>query len=242
MTDLEQIRDLVNRTLVRTHINAAEEWVRSHRGCTVLDIGTNRGGFIPSWLENGADVVHAFEPVPMWVDEIKKRFGGHSRVIINQVAISDRIGFHEGMRILNCHTLGDPSVVKLDIALEDTGGFSFSTTTVDDYVASKSIREIGLIKLDVDGYEPAAVRGMANTLKSLRPMLMIELSFLPIKLGESVERMVSQIYDLEYKLCTMNMEVCDDPLVVMEAFPWRTSFDMVAVPNEHITQGHPRIR
>jgi len=242
MTPLEQIRQLVNTTLVRSHINVVEDWLRQRPGSMVIDIGANTGGFVQAWLDNGASVVHAFEPVPQWFSRLDHRFQHDSRVFANRVAISDKISTVTGAQILGCHTLADPAKVKMDVALEDTGAFDFDTTTVDVYVKNNAITKLDLIKLDVDGYEPQAVRGMRHTLSYLRPLLMIELSFLPIRLGESVERMIMQLYDQDYKLCTMDREVCDDPLIVLEAFPWRTSFDMVAVPVEHITLGWPRIR
>lgn len=242
MTKHEQIRELVNSTLVRGHIRPVEEWLRQRPGSVVLDIGSNIGGFVESWLKEGASRVHAFEPVPQWYKKLYARFGSDPRVKLNRVAVSDRVGMVTGARILNCHTLADPSTVKLDIALEDTGAFDFETTTIDEYVREYEVTRLDLIKLDVDGYEPQAVRGMLGTLQRLRPMLMIELSYLPMKLGESVERMVSQIYDQGYRLCTMDNEVCEDALMVLEAFPWRTSFDMVAIPNEQISPNWARVK
>lgn len=242
MTNHEQIRALVNTTLVRPHMNAVIEWLRARPGSVCIDIGANLGGMTREFIKNGAMEIHAFEPVPANFIKLMENCGSINGVTLNQAGVSDVCGWVRGARILNAHTLADPAKVNLDVALEDTGAFNFETITIDSYMDVMRVDSLDLIKLDVDGYEPQCVRGMIKTLQRYRPMLMIELSYLPMKLGESVERMVSQIYDLGYKLCTMDNEVCEDALMVMEAFPWRTSFDMVAIPNEQISPNWTRIR
>jgi FkbM family methyltransferase len=242
MTNLEQIRQLVNTTFVRTHIAPVEEWLRQRPGAIMVDVGTNSGGFLPCWLGNGAATVHCFEPVPAVFKLRHERYGSDPRTRLNNLGISDKVEEIKNVRILNAHTLADPKTVKLDVALEDNGAFDFKTTTLDAYLGTQRSTRIDFIKLDVDGYEPQAVRGMRNTLNYFRPLLMIELSFLPMKLGESVELMITQLYSQGYKLCTMDREVCEDPITVMEAFPWRTSFDMIAVPTEHIAASWQRVR
>lgn len=241
MTPHEQLRDITNRALLRSDFTCVDYCLAGRPHPLVIDIGTNTGGFIPHWFGQGAREVHAFEPVPAVFDELKKHYGHDPRVVLNQLAVSDAVRRIEGVQILNAHTLAPAATTKLAVALEDTGPFTIHTTTLDGYLKAKNLRA-DFIKLDVDGYEPMALRGMRQTLMATRPPIMIELSFLPRALGESVEAMIDGLYALEYKLCTMSREVCEEPLFVLEAFPWRTSFDMVAVPNETISSSWPRVR
>jgi hypothetical protein len=53
--------------------------------------------------------------------------------------------------------------------------------------------------------------------------------------------MIALIYSWGYRLCTLDGRVCEDPLFVLEAYPWRTSLDMVAVPVSR-TAGWPRVQ
>jgi FkbM family methyltransferase len=239
-THHEQLRQIVNVALLRPGLSFLDETLRKLKpGFVVIDVGTNEGGFTNHWLQQGASTVHAFEPVPAVFARLHANFGTNRNVILNNLAVSDRKSVVRGVQILGAHTLADPRVAKMDIALEDTGPFDMETTTLDSYAAA--LPRVDFIKLDVDGYEFHALRGMAGVLAKHRPPMMIELSFLPRKLGESCESMIDWIYAAGYKLCTMTGEVCEDPLFVLEGFPWRTSFDMIAVPNEQIGNW-PRIR
>ena len=246
MTIHEQIRHLVNdQGLGRPTSHALVDLVLAQRpGSMCIDIGAHVGRYVGYCLERGAANVHAFEPVPWVFDELAATWGRDPRVRLNRLGIADRVAFHRGCRIHNACTLAAPDelVNPLAIALEDKGAFDFETITLDGYVQQAAIAAVDFIKLDVDGYEPMALRGMTEVLARHRPVVMIELSFLPRAFGESCEVMVDAIYRHGYKLCTMDGDVCDDPLIVLEAFPWRTSFDMVMMPTERVQARWPRIR
>ena len=239
----EQIRVLTNRALHRPGHALVERVLRERPGGVCIDVGSNLGGYVGFCLDRGASVVHAFEPVPWVFDQLVAVWGGEPRVMLSKLGVSDRAETHYGCRIHNAHTLAAPAdlAMKLDHALEDRGPFDFHTTTLDRYVEFESLERVDFIKIDVDGYEPAVLRGAAATLARFRPAVMIEISFLPRALGESCESMIDWIYRAGFKLCTMGGDVCEDPLFVLEGFPWRTSFDMVMIPNERIAADWPRV-
>lgn len=243
-TTHEKIRALVDIGLRREGNALVDRVLRERPGAVCIDIGANVGEYVGYCLERGASRVHAFEPVPWVFEALTSAWGQNPRVALNRCGISDAAGPHINCRILNAHTLApiDGTALKLAVALEDRGPFNFSTVTLDQYVKDAGLGQVDFIKLDVDGYEPAALRGMADVLAVFRPVVMIELSFLPRALGESCEAMIDGIYRAGYKLCTMTGEVCEDPLVVLEGFPWRTSFDMAMIPNERIASDWPRVR
>lgn len=242
MTDIEIIRERVNHHgLHRSGMSLVERLLRERPG-VVIDIGANVGGFIPTWFGNGATEVHAFEPVPWIFEEMKRQYGADRRCHLRQIAISDTAARIDGVQLCGAFTLAKPAEAKMDLALEDRGPFTIHTETLDSYVRNNKLAGLSLIKLDVDGYEFHALRGMSYVAATTRVPIMIELSFLPRALGQSCESMVQWIYSAGYKLCTMDGEVCEDPLLVMEAYPWRTSFDMVAVPPERIGADWARVR
>ena len=51
---------------------------------------------------------------------------------------------------------------------------SVPTVTVDDVRAERNLR-VDLVKMDVEGHEPAALAGMAQTIREDRPALLIEI-------------------------------------------------------------------
>ena len=240
-TPHEQIRTLSLRALHRPGVDLVDRLLQQKPGSVVIDIGAHIGGWLSHWFEMGASEVHAFEPVPMVFAQMRARWADEPRAVLNQLAVSDAPKRYTGMHVLNAHTLGDPAEVKLPAALEDTGPFDFEAVTLDAYIRDRRLSAVDFIKLDVDGFEPAALRGMAATLREFQPPIMIELSYLPRALGESCESMVNGIYECGYRLCTMAGDVCEDPLLVLEAFPWRTSFDMVAVPARRVQGDWPRL-
>lgn len=51
-------------------------------------------------------------------------------------------------------------------------------TTVDEFVKAQNL-EVGLIKLDIEGFEPEALQGALNTLREQKPMLVIAIYHTP---------------------------------------------------------------
>lgn len=242
MTPIRQIRELVKSALRRPHTDLADEWIKARPGCVVLDIGAFHGGYIAHWFALGASEVHAFEPVPHNFDQLTVNWGKEKRVILNRLAVSDSSGVKRGVRVLGAHTLGSPSNIKLGVALEDRGPFDMDVTAIDTYLFCRpKVAKIGFCKLDVDGFEPAALRGMQQTLAKDRPAVMLELSGLPGHFGESCETMIRWIYERGYTICAMDGTVCGTPTAVMECYPWHSSFDVMMIPNENVQPGWPRI-
>lgn len=88
-----------------------------------------------------------------------------------------------------CAGLGERN--KNEICCQRTSGSTFLTDCFDDlpkeeisiididtYVKNKNLK-IGLIKLDVEGYEFATIKGALNTIKNDRPILLISIYHLP---------------------------------------------------------------
>ncbi len=243
---LATIRSLSIPTLCRNIHTLCDLVLRERPGAICVDIGANVGGYVGYCLDRGAAQVHAFEPVPWNFEQLRATWGHEPRAFLRELAIGDTPATHRGARVWNTHTLAtaDELAHRLDIASDeahDRGPFDFDTITLDGYVKAHEIARVDFIKLDVDGYEPAALRGMAHVLRTFRPAVMIELSYLPRALGESCDAMIEGIYRAGYWICTMAGEVIEDPISIMEAYPWRTSFDMVMMPRERVPGEWPRI-
>lgn len=71
-----------------------------------------------------------------------------------------------------------------------------SITTVDDFVKEHQL-EVGLFKLDVEGFEPQALQGAINTIKEQKPMLVIAIYHTPEEFYELKSYL--QSLDLGYK-------------------------------------------
>lgn len=206
-------------------------------GCkTVLDIGANCGGLFCSFIHNGVEKVHAFEPVPWPYELMIKAYGNDPRLVPNRIGLSDKPGSVKGARIYNAWTLLPEGNYRIGLALDhaECGAFDFDLTTVDLYVAEHNLK-VDFIKIDVDGYELRVLKGAVNTLAKFRPPMLFELSFMPSLIGDNCEEMCKLIFELGYVVVTMDGKtVVRDWLTLIERLPWRSSFDVMLMPKERV--------
>ena len=157
-------------------------------GSIVLDIGANIGAHtLPMARSVGSNgKVYAFEPT---------RFAFHKlqgNIALN-ADLKNRIALEQMM-------LGDSSTslpdriysswpLTHDSSLHERHGGRLMCTagakqsSVDEYVRQAGIRRLDLMKIDVDGYEGAVLRGAHTTLMNMRPSIIME--FAPYVLAES---------------------------------------------------------
>ncbi|GAB5502082.1 FkbM family methyltransferase [Pyruvatibacter sp.] len=156
-----------------------------------IDIGANRGVYT-WWMARTAQHVHAFEPNP-------KMLGILNRVLPKNatsyaVGLSDSDGdaglFIPQRRKGYSNQGGSLSTRKADIP---HGEVTVQTRTLDSY----DLRNIGFIKIDVEGFEAPVIAGARETLKRERPNLLIELE--EAHTGEPIEDMLGEIGEMGFQ-------------------------------------------
>jgi FkbM family methyltransferase len=202
-------------------------------GCkVVLDIGANDGGMFNSFIPHGVTEVHAFEPVPGEYAKMISTFGNDSRLIPNNLAVSDEVETIGSCRICNAWTIIPTYIASGEI--KDIPPFECRFTTVDLYCSCNQVKP-DFIKVDVDGYELRVLKGALHTLTIYRPPMLFELSFLPTLIGDNCEELCKHIFKLGYVAVTMDGKtVVRDWLSLIERFPWRSSFDVMLMPKERV--------
>jgi FkbM family methyltransferase len=103
-------------------------------------------------------MLHIFEPNPRlspWIEKSLRKLG-HHQFHINQCAVSDFTGTIR-MSINPEHT--GESHISID------GNETVNCIRLDDYVRSHQISRIDLMKLDVEGFELTALKGMSESLQ-----------------------------------------------------------------------------
>lgn len=177
-----------------------------HPGMTALDVGANLGEIA---LHMAARVgptgqVHAFEPVPAVFARLQQHITRNclERILHpHPLALSDQTGQTE-------IAFADPSADNQGLAsitnLTDKAGplrTTIPTLTLDDFVARENLTRIDLIKIDIQGAEPRFLAGAQNTLRTLRPQLLMEFS--PDDLHQA--HLTSR--DLAHQLATLGYEI-----------------------------------
>ena len=138
----------------------------------IFDVGANVGQFligVKNILPNAA--VHSFEPDPKTFEYLTKNSARLKNVTINNLALSEKDGFlefyqskvsSEWSSLVKPYT-GDFNLIKVD------------SKKLDDYIASKSVVIIDLLKIDVEGAEMLVLKGGEKTLK-ISKFILVEAS------------------------------------------------------------------
>lgn len=149
-----------------------EKWLKEVqklvRGKVLIDIGAHIGIY-PLSLYKDAIFIYAFEPE----EKNYKRLIHNLKINrINNVKMFRKAVFCENGK-----------AVKLYVSNDDTGWHSLSTQYSDNTQRVSTItldklinriKNIGLIKVDVEGGEYDVIKGAQNTLKKFHPNLLIE--------------------------------------------------------------------
>lgn len=156
---------------------------------TCLDVGGNVGQFAVAAAKLWDRCrVESFEPVPDCADTLRSNCRGLS-VSVHEVAVGDRDG--EVPIHINSHRHAS-SILNLGITHREAFPFAKEEGTrivklvrLDTLFKKGQLAHPVLLKLDVQGYEPEALRGAAGILGEIDYVL-VETSFRPLYEGEKV--------------------------------------------------------
>ncbi len=143
------------------------------RDKVALDIGANKGTYSYE-LARHCEAVHAFEPNPKMFAILRR--WARKPVQVHNLALSDQSGQAE-LRVPRSargysNQMGSLSAVTVT---GDYKAVTVPTRRLDDWVADQNLGPVGFIKIDVEGFEMAVLRGAEQTLRRDRPNLLIEL-------------------------------------------------------------------
>ena len=153
------------------------QWVKP--GDWVLDVGANVGHYSSKLSElvghNGR--VFSFEPVPQTFEILAANMAccPICNVTLFNVAVSDAMGT-VGMSIPKFNT-GLQNYYQASVTAE-SAGLSVMAMPIDSL---RFPSPISLIKIDVEGHELSALRGMENLLKRDQPVLIVEGQAEPVR-------------------------------------------------------------
>lgn len=208
------------------------KWLANHDIDLAYDVGANDGGYTAFMRNRGVRRVIAFEPLPEYAERLRLRFLNDHNVQVMQVGISDHEHSQRNLSVLNCWTLANQDTTTLDPSPSHLQKYyDVEFVKLDDLRGNPKV-----VKIDVDGFEPMVIKGMTYLITRCRPLLMLELSYLPTVLGYSCDQMIRDLYVLhKYKLVSMDGKyICHSWNEAMAQFPWNTSYDVLCIPEEEV--------
>ena len=142
-------------------------------GDTVLDIGATIGLFsmLCGEIVGPRGRVHAFEPradnVAML--QLSLRENGLDNVLVHEVAVADH---DRSLAYKPIESTSPTLMVEESSAARDGGFVPVRTVAIDDVLAE--VTRVDVVKIDIDGYELGAIRGMRQLLGRCRPIVFFE--------------------------------------------------------------------
>ena len=207
-------------------------------GMTVLDIGSNLGchTFYMAKAVQPGGCVYAFEPATVAFGKLSKHVSMNPDLPVkaNRLALADEAKQNVQTTVY-CSWPVDSNFERIPgqpmdraRAMED----SIDMMPLDDFVESNDIKQIDLIKMDVDGHELPVLTGGRKTFQTHRPMVLFEhCQSVQKAYGREIRDVIAFFTDLDYTFRHENTgEALDAEELSSTDNDETTSFNVIAVP------------
>jgi len=156
------------RTWEPEHVVLMEKYAKP--GSTIVDLGAHIGTIsIPaSRIVGGSGRVISFEPQPKIFRELNQNImlNGIKNIETYRLAIGEQAG------VVRLKTLAPGNEGGTSIDRETTeNGYSADVVNLDSF----NLTNVSVMKIDVEGWEDAALRGAKETIMRNRPVILIEI-------------------------------------------------------------------
>jgi FkbM family methyltransferase len=145
-------------------------------GMTALDVGANIGQYalLAAARVGPSGQVHAFEPTPQVAAKLRSnvRLNGFGNVTVSEMAVSDHCG---EATLYYAENDGENNIVAPEPG--SSASVKVPTITLDEYLGSKGIAKVDVMKMDIEGAEIKALRGASRLLGGDQaPVLFVEVN------------------------------------------------------------------
>lgn len=141
------------------------------KGDTFIDVGANIGyiSAIGASLVGKEGWVHSFEPVPEFFLKLQNlaELNKDYNIAVNQFALSDKQG-QVKIYVSDYSNIGNNTILPTLIDKEKVRKtLLIQTQRLDDYIQTKNIKKIKVIKIDTEGFEYPVLLGLSNFFKKV---------------------------------------------------------------------------
>ena len=154
----------------------------------VIDVGAHRGEFAKSVLRQfDINKVFAFEPNADNFNKLQALLSDHPQILVS----SSAVGEHDGVASFGCNADDATGSVLSYADTTDTAKCSerqrVSMVALDTFCCNFAGegRDIGLIKIDTQGYDLNVLKGCEQTLLEHEPVVLLEFIFVPLYVDQA---------------------------------------------------------
>ena len=171
-------------------------------GMVVVDVGAHIGYFtlLAARRVGPTGKVYAFEPVPYNYNLLVKNIAlnGYENIVPVQKAVSNKVG--AATFYLHPNQVGH-SFYPETLGRSKTA-ITVETTTLDQFLAEQGWPPVQMVKMDIEGAEPAALEGMAEVLKRCGDLRLI-FEYIPrilLRAGQEPRQFLERVNGLGFTI------------------------------------------
>ncbi len=174
-------------------------------GMTIIDVGANIGYYtiIASAHVKSSGKVIAYEPEHANVNFLHESIRANK--FMNIIVVEEGLGDREQNASLYLDPDNKGKHSLLQSGNENKAQISIPVTTLDSSLTKLGVSKVDLIKMDIEGWEGKALRGMAAIIHRDHPTLLFE--FVPERIretGEDPTRLLAWLHAEMYELSLIN--------------------------------------
>lgn len=175
---------------------------------TIFDVGANKGEWTKTILSFCPQAtIHVFEPITFVFDILTKSLPTQANIILNNLAISNRIGtVNFTVYDNNLYMTQLSSIYRRNKDIEQSFNLSchtlmVPTITIDNYCQLNHITHIDYLKIDTEGAELDVLKG-AHTYLQQRKIKVIQFEYGQTFLDANItlENIFRYLSDFDYKI------------------------------------------
>jgi FkbM family methyltransferase len=169
-----------------------------NRGDVVIDIGANFGiySLMAAKRTGAVGKVYSFEPGAEALRQLERNCALNPGLKIHIVPI----GLSDANGTRRLFHIGGPTTFSVG-GSDTTISEAVQLVTLDSWVASIQLKQIDLIKVDVEGHEPQVFRGGTQSLASFKPLILFEVSASALQRnGSSVGAAYEALTNIGYEM------------------------------------------
>lgn len=177
-------------------------FIKKHlkKGDVFVDVGANIGCYtlIAAKLVGSGGKVFAFEPVGEMHKKLRfnVELNGFKNVTVEKKAVYEKSDVLK-LYVSSAENTGMSGIFRHDTESGVTE--EVDAVALDDYIAENGIKRLDMVKIDIEGSELFALKGMEKTLAALKPVIVIEISDevlenSPIKSADIIDFLESRNY------------------------------------------------